>query len=106
MYAATTSATRLATHAAAVALARPPPLAGPAFPAPNGCVTPPPPRAPPGARALHAAPDAKPPHEGTVPAGDLRGAPVAPLSLGDDRTIAHPFRPTAHQCATLRVRAR
>jgi hypothetical protein len=53
-----------------------------------------------------AALDSKPPLEGTILIGELHGEPVAALSLTDDRTIADPFRPTAHLLATMRVRAR
>jgi hypothetical protein len=76
MYAANSYVIRLATQADAVALDR------------------------------LAALDGKPPLEGTVLVRELHGEPVAALSLSDDRTIADPFRPTAHLCATMRVRAR
>jgi hypothetical protein len=49
--------------------------------------------------------DSQPPLEGSVLVGELHGEPVAALSLADDRTIADPFRPTAHVLATMRVRA-
>ena len=53
-----------------------------------------------------AAIDHQDPLEGTILIGELHGEPVAALSLGDERTIADPFRPTAHLLATMRVRAR
>jgi hypothetical protein len=49
--------------------------------------------------------DSQPPLEGAVIIGELHGEAVAALSLADDRTIADPFRPTAHLLATMRVRA-
>jgi hypothetical protein len=59
------------------------------------------------ADALHrlAALDSKAPLEGTVLVGEIAGAPVAAISLSDDRVVADPFVPTAHVLATLRVRA-
>jgi len=50
--------------------------------------------------------DSKPPLEGSILVGELDGKPVVALSLGDDRTVSDPFRPTAHLLATMRVRAR
>jgi hypothetical protein len=52
-----------------------------------------------------AALDAQAPLEGSIIIGELHGEPVAALALADDRTIADPFRPTAHLLATMRVRA-
>jgi len=49
--------------------------------------------------------DAQPPLEGSIIIGELHGEPVAALALADDRTVADPFRPTAHLLATMRVRA-
>jgi hypothetical protein len=49
--------------------------------------------------------DSRPPLEGAILVGELHGETVAALSLADDRTIADPFRPTAHVLATMRVRA-
>jgi hypothetical protein len=37
--------------------------------------------------------------------GEIDGAPAAALSLATGRTIADPFKPTAHLVATLRTRA-
>ncbi|HEX2103853.1 MAG TPA: hypothetical protein VHF51_09390 [Solirubrobacteraceae bacterium] len=48
---------------------------------------------------------AQPPLEGSVVIGELHGEPVAARAMADDRTIADPFRPTAHLLATMRVRA-
>ena len=53
-----------------------------------------------------AALDSSRPLEGSILLGELDGAPVAALSLGDDRAITDPFRPTPHLLATMRVRAR
>jgi hypothetical protein len=50
--------------------------------------------------------DSQPPLQGAIIIGELHGEPVAALALDDDRTIADPFRPTAHLLATMRVRAR
>jgi hypothetical protein len=49
--------------------------------------------------------DSQAPLEGSILIGELHGEPVAALSLADDRTVADPFRPTAHVLATMRVRA-
>ena len=49
--------------------------------------------------------DSQRPLEGSILIGELHGEPVAALSLDDDRTVADPFRPTAHVLATMRVRA-
>ena len=49
--------------------------------------------------------DGKAPLEGSILIGELHGEPVAALSLADDRTIADPFKPTAHLLATMRRRA-
>src|SRR3954451_15207246 len=46
-----------------------------------------------------------PPLEGAVLVGELRGAPIAALALGDGRTVSDPYVPTAHLLATMRVRA-
>jgi hypothetical protein len=43
--------------------------------------------------------------EGSILIGELHGEPAAALSLADGRSIADPFRPTAHLVATMRVRA-
>ena len=53
-----------------------------------------------------AALDSKRPLEGSILVGELDGEPAVALSLGDDRAICVPFRPTAHLLATMRVRAR
>jgi len=53
-----------------------------------------------------AALDDSAPLEGDVLIGELHGDPVAALSVSDGRSIADPFRPTAHLLATMRVRAR
>lgn len=53
-----------------------------------------------------AALDGQPPLEGSVLVGELHGDIVAALSLSDERSIADPFRPSAHLQATMRVRAR
>jgi hypothetical protein len=50
--------------------------------------------------------DSQAPLDGAVIVGELHGEIVAALALGDDRSIADPFRPTAHLLATLRTRAR
>jgi hypothetical protein len=50
--------------------------------------------------------DGKPPLEDSILVGELHGDVVAAISLGDDRSISDPFRPTAHLLATMRVRAR
>ena len=50
--------------------------------------------------------DGQPPLEGSILVGELHGDIVAALSLTEDRSIADPFRPTAHLQATMRVRAR
>jgi hypothetical protein len=52
-----------------------------------------------------AALDSQPPLEGPVMIGEIRGTPVAALSLADDRVVADPFIPTAHLLATMRVRS-
>jgi hypothetical protein len=49
--------------------------------------------------------DGKDPLEGSILIGELHGEPVAALSLADDRSIADPFKPTAHLLATMRRRA-
>jgi hypothetical protein len=49
--------------------------------------------------------DSQPPLDGSILIGELHGEAVAALSLTDNRTIADPFRPTAHLVATMRVRA-
>jgi hypothetical protein len=53
-----------------------------------------------------AALDSQRPLEGATLIGELHGEPVAALSLADGRSIADPFRPTAHLVAAMRVRAR
>ena len=53
-----------------------------------------------------AALDSSRPLEGSILVGELDGAPVVALSLGDDRAISDPFSPTGHLLATMRVRAR
>ncbi|MEA2380600.1 MAG: hypothetical protein QOH72_571 [Solirubrobacteraceae bacterium] len=50
--------------------------------------------------------DSKPPLQGAVLLGEVRGAPVAALGLTDDRVIADPFVPTANLLAALRMRAK
>ena len=49
--------------------------------------------------------DGTTPLEGSILIGELHGEPVAALSLRDDRTVADPFKPTAHLLATMRRRA-
>jgi hypothetical protein len=50
--------------------------------------------------------DSKAPLQGSILIGELHGEPVAAISLTDDRSVADPFRPTAHLLASMRVRAR
>ena len=50
--------------------------------------------------------DSQDPLEGSILIGELHGQPVAAISLADGRSVADPFRPTAHLIATMRVRAR
>jgi hypothetical protein len=52
-----------------------------------------------------AALDSQAPLTGSILVGELHGEPAAALSLADGRSIADPFRPTAHLVATMRVRA-
>jgi hypothetical protein len=52
-----------------------------------------------------AALDSQAPLTGSILIGELHGEPAAALSLADGRSIADPFRPTAHLVATMRVRA-
>jgi hypothetical protein len=52
-----------------------------------------------------AALDSKTPLDGPVLVGELRGTPVAAVSVADGRVVADPFIPTGHVVATLRARA-
>ena len=49
--------------------------------------------------------DSQRPLGGRIMIGELDGAPAAALSLSTSRTIADPFRPTAHLVASMRARA-
>lgn len=49
--------------------------------------------------------DSQRPLGGRLMIGELDGAPAAALSLSTGRTIADPFRPTAHLVASMRTRA-
>ena len=49
--------------------------------------------------------DSQRPLGGRIMIGELDGAPAAALALDTGRTIADPFRPTAHLVASLRTRA-